>query len=117
MNSNHAYVVREKEIRRIAQDRMWGRERGRTSGYLTPGRALGIDQRAEIALFVEELEKGDTLLFCSDGLDSSVDMPTLCAIIEQYVPQESVYHLIERANENGGQDNITAVVIRVHEVG
>jgi hypothetical protein len=33
------------------------------------------------------------------------------------VPQESVYHLVERANENGGPDNITAIVIHVQEVG
>jgi hypothetical protein len=33
------------------------------------------------------------------------------------VPQESVYHLVERANENGGPDNITAIVVRVQELG
>jgi hypothetical protein len=33
------------------------------------------------------------------------------------LPQESVYHLVERANENGGPDNITAIVMRVVEVG
>ena len=33
------------------------------------------------------------------------------------MPQESVYHLVERANENGGPDNITAIVMRVQEVG
>src|SRR5205807_9678509 len=38
-------------------------------------------------------------------------------IVDQFVPQESVYHLVERANENGGPDNITAIVARVQEVG
>src|SRR6266704_3134253 len=38
-------------------------------------------------------------------------------IVDQFVPQESVYHLVERANENGGPDNITAIVVHVQEVG
>lgn len=41
----------------------------------------------------------------------------LCAIIDQYIPQESVYRLVAHANKNGGDDNITVIVIRVQAVG
>jgi serine/threonine protein phosphatase PrpC len=34
-------------------------------------------------------------------------------IVQQFGPEESVYHLIEQANEHGGPDNITAIVVRV----
>src|SRR5204863_9857488 len=37
--------------------------------------------------------------------------------VDKFVPQGSVYHLVERANENGGPDNMTAIVVRVQEVG
>ena len=47
----------------------------------------------------------------------SIHKEDLRSIVEQYVPQESVYHLVERANENGGPDNITAIVVRVQEIG
>ncbi len=56
-------------------------------------------------------------MLCTDGLSGLVSEEELRRIVEQFVPQESVYHLVERANENGGPDNITAIVVHVQEVG
>lgn len=41
----------------------------------------------------------------------------LLQIVSQSVPQESVYSLVNRANELGGPDNITVQVIKVREIG
>lgn len=75
-------------------------------------RALGIPD-AEVDLFTEPIEEGDTLILCTDGLCGVVDDEELQAIVERYSPQESVQRLIARANARGGPDNITAIVARV----
>jgi protein phosphatase len=59
------------------------------------------------------VQNGDVLILCTDGLWSLVEEDELRSIVEQYDPEESAKRLVERANENGGPDNITAVVVRV----
>src|SRR5439155_11251468 len=80
-------------------------------------RCLGTQPDVEVDVFREPLQEGDCLILCTDGLSGLVSDEELLRIVEQSVPQESVYHLVERANENGGPDNITAIVVRVQEVG
>ena len=80
-------------------------------------RSLGTQLEVDVDIFREPLEEGDTLLLCSDGLSGMVNDEELLHTVNQFVPQESVYHLIERANENGGTDNITAIVVQVQELG
>jgi PPM family protein phosphatase len=75
-------------------------------------RAFGIPD-VEVDLFTEPVQEGDTLILCTDGLSGVVDDAELRAIVEQYGPKESVEHLIARANEVGGPDNVTAIVVRV----
>ena len=80
-------------------------------------RCLGTQTDVEVDIFSELLSEGDTFVLCTDGLSGSIVEEDLYSIVNQFVPQESVYHLVERANENGGPDNITAIVVRVLEVG
>src|SRR5579883_1767031 len=80
-------------------------------------RCLGTQADVDIDIFTEELREGDALVLCTDGLSGLVSDDEIRRTVEQYVPQESVYHLIEQANNNGGPDNITAIVLRVLEVG
>jgi serine/threonine protein phosphatase PrpC len=128
VGDSRAYLVRRAYIRQVSQDHSWVAEQVR-AGLVTEEqarthtqrnvitRSLGTQPEVEIDLFREVLEEGDTLLLCSDGLSGMVSDDELQQTAEQFVPQESVYHLIERANENGGSDNITAVVARVQELG
>ena len=52
------------------------------------------------------------LLFCSDGLYDMVTSAETCQILKQSIPpEEKVQMLIDKANENGGKDNITAIVL------
>lgn len=128
VGDSRAYLVRRSTLRQVSQDHSWVAEQVR-AGLLTEEqarthtqrnvitRSLGTQPEVEIDLFRELLEEGDTLLLCSDGLSGMVSDEELEQTAERFVPQESVYHLIERANENGGADNITAVVARVQELG
>ncbi len=128
VGDSRAYLVRHGQARQVSQDHSWVEEQVR-AGLLTKDqarshaqrnvitRSLGTQAEVEVDVFSEILEEGDTFVLCSDGLSGSLGEDDLRAIVDQYLPQESVYHLVERANENGGPDNITAIVVRVQEVG
>ena len=73
-------------------------------------KALGCKAFLEPDVIVKGLIKGDTILMCSDGLTNMVDEKEIYEIIkEDYT--KATDKLIEKANENGGYDNITAIVI------
>ncbi|EFH86524.1 Stp1/IreP family PP2C-type Ser/Thr phosphatase [Ktedonobacter racemifer] len=128
VGDSRAYLVHKGQVRQVSQDHSWVEEQVR-AGLLTQDqarshaqrnvitRSLGTNAEVEIDIFAEPLDENDSLLLCSDGLSGMVDDEELRSIVDQYVPRESVYHLVERANENGGTDNITAIVIRVQELG
>ncbi len=128
VGDSRAYLVRGGQARQVSQDHSWVEEQVR-AGLLTRDQArshaqrnvitrcLGTQSEVEVDVFTEPLEEGDSLLLCTDGLSGLVNDDELRTIVGQYVPQEGVYHLVERANENGGPDNITAIVARVQEVG
>ncbi len=128
VGDSRTYIVRNGQVRQVSQDHSWVAEQVR-AGLLTEDQArshaqrnvitrcLGTQSDVEVDIFAEPLQEGDSFILCSDGLSGFVSDDDLLAIVNQYVPQESVYHLVERANENGGPDNITAIVVRVQEVG
>ncbi len=128
VGDSRAYLLRGSQVKQISQDHSWVAEQVR-AGLLTEDQArthaqrnvitrcLGTQAEVDIDVFHEELKEGDSLVFCTDGLSGLVSDEELLRIVDQFVPQESVYHLVERANENGGSDNITAIVVRVNEVG
>ena len=67
-------------------------------------------------LFTEQLQPDDILLLCSDGLWEMVRDPQMESILTEVTdPVAACDLLIERANENGGEDNITAVLVRCVE--
>jgi protein phosphatase len=60
---------------------------------------------------------GDVVLLCSDGLDRMVTDPEIAsAILTNTGADSAVERLIELALENGGEDNVTVVVLRVQQV-
>ncbi|HET8911681.1 MAG TPA: Stp1/IreP family PP2C-type Ser/Thr phosphatase, partial [Ktedonobacteraceae bacterium] len=128
VGDSRAYLVRGGQVRQVSQDHSWVAEQVR-AGLLTEDQArthaqrnvitrnLGTLAEVEVDVFVENLEEGDSFVLCTDGLSGLVNDDEIRRIVHDFVPQESVYHLVERANENGGPDNITAIVVRVAEVG
>ena len=80
-------------------------------------RSLGAGHKnIEVDIFHETLRPGDTLLLCSDGLWEMVHDPELSKVLsEKASPQQICNTLIDMANATGGEDNISAVVVRVNE--
>lgn len=81
-------------------------------------RALGQVEDTEADLYSRTLNEGDWLILCSDGLTRHVT-PTEIAecVSELSTPDDVAQSLIELANERGGEDNVSAVVILMESVG
>ncbi|MBQ6863503.1 MAG: Stp1/IreP family PP2C-type Ser/Thr phosphatase [Clostridia bacterium] len=74
-------------------------------------RALGVTETINIDFSERDFKKGDRLILCTDGLTNFVSEDTIAQMLRrddiEVIPDE----LIRHANEAGGRDNITAVVI------
>jgi PPM family protein phosphatase len=76
-------------------------------------RAIGVDVDIEIDTMTIELEDGDEILICSDGLTGPVeDGEILDTLIENEDVEDAAHALIDLANAHGGPDNITVVLLR-----
>jgi serine/threonine protein phosphatase PrpC len=123
VGDSRVYVLRAGQLRQVTRDHSLV-ARLVESGEITPAearthakrnmiyRSLGQSE-VEVDLFTEPVQEGDTLILCTDGLCGVIEDEDLRTIVEQYNPTESVQHLIARANEEGGPDNVTAIVVRV----
>jgi len=76
-------------------------------------RCLGAEASVEVETYPpRELQAGDVLVLCSDGLTEHVRKREVAALVEAEDPDEVARDLIEVANQRGGHDNITVVVAR-----
>ena len=121
VGDSRLYLIRD-HIRQITRDHSLVGEMVR-AGELSPEqarnhpnkniitRAVGAGQKLEIDFFDEDLRKGDILLLCSDGLSNMVEDEEIEKIIKsgRELPKIAM-DLIERANRNGGKDNIAVVL-------
>lgn len=77
-------------------------------------RALGIDEAVAVDSWEVEPVPGDRFLLCSDGLFNEVDENRIGATLRRLDdPADAARELVRLANEGGGRDNITAVVVDV----
>src|SRR5437588_5089939 len=105
VGDSRAYLVRNGQVKQISQDHSWVYEQVR-AGLLTEDqarthaqrnvitRSLGTQVEVEIDVFHEQLQDKDALVLCTDGLSGLVGDDELLKIVEQFLPQESVYHLV-----------------------
>jgi serine/threonine protein phosphatase PrpC len=76
-------------------------------------RALGVEAEVEVDVVEELVIEGDTLLLCSDGLTRELSDSQIAAVLNSGENVERVAELlVDLANQAGGGDNITAVVLR-----
>lgn len=75
-------------------------------------RSVGYQEEEDVDTTSFELEDGDLILLCSDGLHGKVPDKEISVLIQDKGP-DAVPKLISMANDRGGEDNITGVVIKV----
>lgn len=125
VGDSRAYLLRDGALQQITTDHTVV-EGMVEKGELTPQeasihpqrsiltRAIGVDGEVQVDQASIEPRPGDRLLLCSDGLTGMVEEAAIQRILEEHTdPQAAANALVDAANEAGGQDNITAVVIDV----
>lgn len=124
IGDSRLYVI-GKEMKQITQDHSLVEEMvktgelDRSEARIHPNkniitRALWANEVAEPDFFEVDLEEGDTVLMCSDGLTNMLEDETIEQIIREHDDLESAAAtLVKFANQNGGKDNIAIILIRV----
>lgn len=80
-------------------------------------RALGVSEQLELDLSTEKTQPGDIYLLCSDGLNDMVDDADIELVLSSLKAnlQLAARQLVMIANDNGGHDNVSVILARVHE--
>ncbi len=125
VGDSRAYLLRGGALDQLTSDHSLVAEQVRR-GLITPQqadtstmqsvliRALGTREEVEIDADEQILVEGDSLLLCSDGLTRMVTDPEIASTLLTYSEaQAAADHLIALANEYGGEDNVTVVVVRL----
>lgn len=124
IGDSRAYLCRDKNIDLLTSDHTFVGELYR-QGEITyeetfnhPQRnfltnVLGVSDEANPDYLTLKILPGDSLIICSDGLNSMLRDEIILKISEKYPePENTVKKLIENALENGGNDNITIIAVR-----
>ena len=108
VSKDHSLVMRLVELGQIKEDEIYSHPH--RSAIL---RSLGDKPQVDVDLFPLRLAPGDALFLCSDGQWEMVRNPRMQEVIATVEdPQAACDQLIKEANANGGEDNITAVLVR-----
>jgi protein phosphatase len=76
-------------------------------------RSVGFEEIVEVDIYIRDLQAGDIFLLCSDGLTSMISDNDIKANIDENDLAGSCKHLIDAANEAGGADNVSVILVRV----
>jgi len=131
VGDSRAYLLREgQEVRQITQDHSWVEEQVRRGGLSRAEaesspyrnvitRSVGMEGEMVVDVFRETLQTGDVILLCSDGLSGYLDGARLAPHLEKARranPSAAALSLVDAANDAGGRDNITALLLVVRGV-
>jgi len=123
VGDSRAYLMRQGKVSQVTQDHSFVAEQIR-AGILTREearahpqrnvitRALGSRPEVEVDTYSGELQAGDVLLLCSDGLSEHVQEEDMQQILSRYLPEDAIQQLIALANNRGGNDNISVLIVR-----
>ena len=127
VGDSRAYLLREGEMTQLTRDQTLLASL-KEQGKLPPGglgkrwknmllQAVGAQENLKVDMSETDLRAGDWMLLCSDGLHGPVEEADMAAIMkEDGTPAEKAKRLTDRANENGGPDNVSVIVCHVAAV-
>lgn len=121
VGDSRLYLINDK-IRQLSKDHSLVEEMVRLGGIKAEEaknhpdkniitRAIGVKEKVEADIYEYRLKKGDVILMCTDGLSNMVEDEDMFDIVKGSRDViEAVQMLIEKANSNGGRDNIGVVI-------
>ena len=125
VGDSRVYLVRDEKLEQVSQDHSLvaylvqlgeltaDEARNHPSGNILV-RSLGSVDEVEIDLYHLQTQPGDRLVLCSDGLGGEVPDEELLATIEANKnAQEACAALVDLANDHGGRDNTTLVIVNI----
>ena len=124
VGDSRAYLLRDGELTQITRDQSLVKQLIE-AGQLTEEeaetfehnniilQALGTSEVVQVDLTYVDLRLDDTLLICSDGLSGMVRSEDICGVLQELEdPVEACAKLVATANEAGGHDNVTVVIVK-----
>jgi PPM family protein phosphatase len=125
VGDSRAYIFSGDELLQVTADHSLAEERMR-QGEITEAeaavhpqrhiltRALGVSAEVDADMWELALRTGDRVLLCSDGLSNEVDLGEMEEVLRSVDdPEGAARRLVDLANEHGGADNITVIVLDV----
>ena len=121
---SRGYLLRGRELRQLTHDHSYVQELV-DGGRITQQeaehhpkkniitRVLGVEPTVRPEYTRVELQPGDILLLCTDGLSNAVSPAQILSIVRNTPFYEAPGRLIDEANRNGGPDNITALLVEL----
>ncbi len=126
VGDSRAYLVREGEIRQVTEDHSLTAQMVRQGKISVKEaethpkrnllvRTVGGSDRVQVDLFGGPLLLDDVVVLCTDGLTRYLSEEEIAQAVCAMRPQQAVDQLVHMANERGGKDNITVLVLQVVE--
>lgn len=127
VGDSRGYMLRNGVLQQVTEDHSWVAEQVR-AGTMTEEeaeqspfrnvitRSMGGAPDAEPDITAFELQPGDRYLLCSDGLSGMVPFHEIQEILGYGSPSVATWGLVDRANQYGGRDNITAFVLHTADI-
>ena len=125
VGDSRAYMVRAGKLIQLTSDHSWVNEQLRTGAITSQQarnhpyrnivtRALGGPNPVDVDVTEEPMQEGDVILLCSDGLNTMITDEQILEIISRSPEnlEQACQELINTANQNGGEDNVTAILVR-----
>jgi serine/threonine protein phosphatase PrpC len=124
VGDSRGYMIRDNQIIQLTEDHSWVAEQVRIGAMTLDEaqaspfrniitRSIGTSSSVEVDVTTHELHVGDLILLCSDGLSGHLDPTEMAGIAIEHSPSIAAMRLVEEANERGGRDNITVLILSI----
>ena len=117
VGDSRLYVIDDNDITQITRDHSLVEEMvlaGQLSKSEARTHAIGVEEQVEPEMFSIDLKENSKVLMCSDGLTNMLEDAEILSIVRNNADiEDAARMLIDRANENGGKDNISVIIVEL----